>query len=514
MKSKLKIITLSVSSILFMLLFWKQNLGLNTIIFSIQVIGLSAFFNESSFKSKIVKLIISGIVISSLTIAYHASSLAIFVWTVSIILLPAYLHFPNAKSLLIGIPTSLINYLSLPNLLLEIKIKNTKYFNLKKVKTTVKIFIVPIIVLVVFVKIFQIANPVFDDISSEFINKIISWLETIFHNFSFAQILFFLWGLSIIAWFIYKGTINTLVRIEESKSDIITRKRKKHSNKQNYIQTRKGLKPSLKYEFKSGLILIILVNLLFLIINIIDISKLWIAADFGKDSQITELVHHGTYMLIFSILLSMAIMLYYFRKNQNFYYKKSILQNASYLWIIQNVILLISVIIRNIHYIYSMGLAYKRIGLFFFLALVVVGLITLIIKIKSCKSAFYLLKINSFALYIGFVFFAVPDWDTIIAKYNTTRVNQYNVDVMFLLELDEKTLPYIENNKEILKNSYYSVRIDDNYSYRQKNKSEFLIKRYNQKIEHFLSEYSKKSWLSWNYADAKAYKKLKSIYNN
>ena len=64
-----------------------------------------------------------------------------------------------------------------------------------------------------------------------------------------------------------------------------------------------------------------MVNVLLLVVNIIDINWLWI--DFNPKSidNLSQLVHEGTYVLIFSILLSMAIIEYFFRGNINFYKK-------------------------------------------------------------------------------------------------------------------------------------------------------------------------------------------------
>lgn len=199
-------------------------------------------------------------------------------------------------------------------------------------------------------------------------------------------------------------------------------------------------------------------------------------------------------------------MLFYFRANLNFYKKNKILKIAAYIWIFQNLILLISVIIRNLHYIEHFALAYLRIGLFFFLSLVIFGLITLLLKIKNNKSLFYLIKINSWALYIGFVIFAIPDWDTFIAKYNLKKYPEAFVEASYMITLDEKTYPMIVQNKTLLNQS------SDLNSYR------YFANSYDveldKKIKKFMKKYPEKSWLSWNYADYKAYKYFKEKGSN
>jgi len=305
-----------------------------------------------------------------------------------------------------------------------------------------------------------------------------------------------LWALFTSAFFIYRGVIKEFSEKNKNFSENILRKRKKRKKRNLGLTTHdaKQIKPKLKLnlknEFRSAVILTSLVNLLLLIINIIDIYWVWFNFELTNDFDLSQFVHEGTYLLILSILLSMGIMLYYFRRNINFYTKKIPLQILSYIWIFQNLILLISVAVRNLHYIEHYDLAYKRIGVFFFLTFVLFGLITLYLKIKNKKTIYYLLKTNALALYAGFILFAIPDWDTIIAKHNLKAQVKENIDIQFLLSLDEKTFPMINEDKEVLK----LIETNSNYE------------RYNHKINNFITDYESKSFFSWNYADYKSYK--------
>ena len=69
------------------------------------------------------------------------------------------------------------------------------------------------------------------------------------------------------------------------------------------------------------------------------------------------------------------------------------------LWVVQNFILGISVFLRNYHYISFHGLAYKRIGVIVFLVLVLIGLVTLFVKLRERKSFFYLVRVNGWAAF-------------------------------------------------------------------------------------------------------------------
>jgi hypothetical protein len=313
--------------------------------------------------------------------------------------------------------------------------------------------------------------------------------------------MFIIWGFVTIAWFIYRQKKDYVTYEEAKYGETIIRKRKKRPvNK--YLNGRSGLKQKLKNEFRIGLIMIILVNVLLLTINIIDIITIWFGFEYTPHFDLKQFVHEGTYLLTLSILLSILIMVWFFRKNINFFPGKKQLQVLSYIWIVQNLILLVSVIIRNLHYIEYFGLAYKRIGVFLFLSLVVFGLITLYIKIKEIKSTFFLIRLNSWAVYIGFVLFAMPDWDIIIAKHNLQHPFKNNIETSYLLTLDDKALPLIDQRKDILKQSeqYNTYRyFYDSYE-----------NVYYDRVDHFTSSYPERSVFSWNLADEKAYEYFKN----
>jgi hypothetical protein len=199
--------------------------------------------------------------------------------------------------------------------------------------------------------------------------------------------------------------------------------------------------------------------------------------------------------LILSILLSMGIMLYFFRKNQHFFPRGGWLHRLSYLWILQNGILLISVGLRNYHYIAYHGLAYKRIGVIFFLLLTLIGLFTLFFKIRDARSAFFLFRTNGWAVYVVMLSICLINWDPFIARYNLTRDYPGRIDTEFLLSLSDKALPILVAHRELF-----------TMTPRGNDERQLLA----EKIERFRGRYESHSWLSWNRADYRAYRALQS----
>lgn len=503
MKAKVKIFLLIAGTILFDYMFRNHNIGVNTFIFSAFTISVLFYTFPEGFKSRIALTIAAGTLISSLIVFYHASSMSIFVWFMSIVLLPAYIHNTELKSFVFGIPASYLSYLMIFGKIREFKFRETKYTKFNKFVKVIKISAIPIVVLIVFIAIFKSANPVFDELTDDFFNAIGEFLEQIFDTISFSRIIFILFGFTIIAWFLYKTVLSNFVEREKDLKDDIEKERS-IEGVEGIISSENSKAAKIKNEFRQGIMIVVLINLLLVFVNYIDITWLWFGFDYNGEINLTQFVHEGTYLLIFSILLSMAIMLYFFRKELNFLDNNKYLKIFSYIWIVQNVILLTSVLIRNLIYIEHFGLAYKRIGLFFFLMLVLFGLISLILKIKDKKTIYYLLKINAAALYVGFIGFAFPDWDMIIAKHNLNSKTIEGLDVRFLMRLDEKTLPILYENRQKIYLAGYDDEFYDYFTYRTTDLDD--------KIENFLYEYEERTWRSFNFADYKAYKYLKENY--
>jgi hypothetical protein len=82
------------------------------------------------------------------------------------------------------------------------------------------------------------------------------------------------------------------------------------------------------------------------------------------------------------------------------------------------------VFLRNYHYIDFHGLAYKRIGVIVFLALVLVGLVTLFFKIRDKKSFYHLLRVNAWAVLAAFTGLTTVNWDGLITRYNLSHWNK------------------------------------------------------------------------------------------
>ncbi|MFT4761035.1 MAG: hypothetical protein ACI9XO_003581 [Paraglaciecola sp.] len=258
-----------------------------------------------------------------------------------------------------------------------------------------RLSVLPLLVIGVFYLIYYNANPAFSNLSDQF------W-TAFFNLFSFdislAQILFFISGFIITGSMIWKYPAPYFEKKQLEKEENLLRKwEEKHAIVKTFSMI------GLKNEHQMVFGLIISLNSLLLLVNVLDVVHVWFGEIPDNPLLLKTYVHEERYLLILAILLAISVVLFFFRKNLNFYPKNEILRLLCYFWIAQNAVLVMSVFIRNAHYINTCGFAYKRIGVMVFLALTLFGLYTLFLKIRYKKTFYFLLQRNAWALYAALV---------------------------------------------------------------------------------------------------------------
>ncbi len=493
MKRTVRLLALVAGTIVFYTFFWGENLGINTLIYSVIMFGLVFYLQADSFKKKNIFIALVGTLISAVLVVYYNSGTSKFAFICSFILTLGFIFQPSLRSVLTSWSAGFLNFFVAPRLLaLDLKSKKEN----RKGKTSfwrwLKLFLFPILILLVFYFIFKGANPVFHKFTADIGKSIRVFLEELFINYTWAQFFFLVLGFSITVGIIYNAKLDFFTSSESKRNEHISRESIKAKRK------RFGKFLALQNEYKRALILVILINILVLIVNIIDINWIWLNFELKEGMDLKQLVHEGTYLLILSILLSMTLILIYFRGNLNFFSKNKLLKYGVYAWLGQNIIMIISVIIRNYHYINYFGLAYKRIGVLIFLCLTIVGLITIFLKIQKKRSGFYLLKTNAWAVFLMMIFISFFNWDIIITKHNLDHRFPENMEADFLLRMSDNTLYILDENRDKFINSNFL-------------KNENSIEILDQRIEDFIYSKEEKSWLSWSYASSNSYENLITI---
>jgi hypothetical protein len=475
-------------AVLYNLFFWQEKLGLNLLLFSSLLMGIVLLLNPAAQQKRNVRIAAAGTLCTGLLVLLYNSGTAKVVHIGSLFLFVGFVHQPQVRTIFHALAQLLHNYLQLWRSLRD---EWRRIWQLqpgfKQFFSYLKLAFIPLGVLLVFYCLFLFANARFAALSGAFWAEVGEW----FTDFSWGRVFFLLSGFLLSLGLIFKRFNPKIYGDDARKNDQLVRKRLIHKGRFSFL--------GLKKEYRTGLLLMGMVNLLLLVINVIDVEWLWLGFEPEPGMNLRQFVHEGTYLLIASILLSMGIMLHYFRNNQHFYQPNGLLHQLSYLWIGQNVILVISVALRNYHYISAHGLAYKRIGVFFFLLLTLFGLFTLFLKIRQGKSAFYLFRVNGWAVYLVALLLCTFNWDRVITRYNLTAEYSGNLDTEFLLEMSDKNLPDLIQYHEVVMEEMKRKK-DPHGATIGAMQSRYLY-RLGEKMEQFADRQEHYSWLSWNWAD-------------
>jgi hypothetical protein len=478
---------------LFNLFFWQEKLGLNLVLFGLLLIGTMFYLFRPSFAQRNVQITLGGSLISLAIVLIYNTLLAKIGFFVSLALLTAFVHQNQIRSVFFALAYSFCALMfTIPNVFMAVYEmpqhwgeQRTRW---QKTRRFLGLAFVPILVFWLFFFIFKAANPIFNSMTDHLGLEIGQQLARFFSQFSALRFWFVVWGSWLIISALFNWNLQSLVKEEQNLSDNLVRKRVKP------ILLLKNL--ALLNEYRMGIILMVMLNVLLLTVNTIDFWWLWVGFDYQQVKNFSELVHNGTDMLIFSILLSMAIILYFFKGNLNFLSKNQSLKFWAYGWILQNAFLTLSVALRNYYYIHEHGWAYGRIGVWVFLSLVLVGLFTVYQKLKSCKSIYYLLRVNSWAAYCLLILASLVDWDVLIVRQNLQMAMQKKeIDMVYLINLSDRTLAILDEYKH--KVNYFKA----DSPYPERYGEYYGLEGFKQRIARFKNEQKNYSWLSWNYAD-------------
>ncbi|NVK66899.1 MAG: DUF4173 domain-containing protein [Flavobacteriales bacterium] len=511
MKPLKPILLVLVSAIVFTLIFYKQALGLNVLIYELLVIAYLSITKQIKWRELNYFITASGVLLTVVFTVLHHSSLSFFVNFLLFILFVGVMIAPELRSPINSLKISIFNLFSSPinyrNEYIENNAsKKRSRINLRRLG----IFVVPLIIIFTFIFLYSLSSHNFSAFMNDIADFISEKTSFLLDYVDFWLIVTFAIGFVISAFIFIRKHIKSIILNEQRQSDELARERLKHTLDFKFF--------ALKNEYKSAVFLFGALNALLLTLNILDIDTVWFNFEW-EGQYLKYFVHFGTYVLIASIILSIALVLYFFRNNLNFYPNNKLLKVLCYVWLAQNIILAISVGIRNWHYIEHFALAYKRIGVLFFLLLAVFGLMTVVKKVRDRKSYFYVARINSVAWIVVFTLAAGVNWDKIIAKYNFRNADQSFVHLNFLATLSDSALPELDKSQNQLSN--IQVVQEEKFSPFMKSGSSSINlysrvymtpEQYYNRIQvrkhAFKSKWESKGFLAWNWAEHQAYEEL------
>ncbi|MDN5200443.1 DUF4173 domain-containing protein [Fulvivirgaceae bacterium BMA10] len=455
-------------TILYSVLFFGESAGINFLFFNLVIIGTLRSLHPKVALSSTIVLAMVGSLLSSINIVWHNTHLSVVMNVISIVFLGGVFFNQQNSFFVAGINsfysffTSLIINIS-KKLFTSNNSQPNKSSASEKSYKNILIFLIPVSITILFISLYASANPAFAHLIQYIDLSFISW----------ERIRFTLGGAFLVFSFFRQVQISSLTALDLNTSNFLLRSAATKRKIPNLI--------SLKHEYKTGWILLLMLNIVLLIFNGTDLFHLTVGK-LPEGVSYSSYVHQGVNTLIISIILAIAIILYYFRGSINFYKKNKLLKQLGNVWLMQNLVLVATIAIKNSLYISTFGLTQKRIGVYVYLILTVAGLITTFIKISRTKNNWFLIRINTIVFYIVFILGTFFHWNSIITRYNLQYGPQ--PDIEYLISISDNNLYNLLtiNQPDIVLTDRQNVLL-------QKKKTEFLRKGKAQ------------SFLSWNHND-------------
>jgi len=404
-------------ALVFSLLFFTKDVGLNLLLLALLICFLLVTNNQ---KNKIPWLYISVFSLCGLVVFIHPSTLNVIAYVVSLFILIGKIASQKSATYIAG----LVGLISLTSASIGNLIHSKKTIARKKNTKLIlygKGIAIAMGLVLLFTTLYRTANPIFNDLLT---NIDLSFI-------SFSWLLFTTLGYFIFLHLLRPYHSHILIEKDLKLGDDLPRPETTFSAE---------LIKKLGNEVTIASIVLAALNLLLLVFLVTDIIYLS-TPNVTNESQYSQSVHQGVYALLLSIICAIAVILYYYRGNLNFFIKNKSLKSLSFLWIVLNLILTTTTFYKNYSYVSELGFTYKRIGVFIYLLLIIGGLLTVGIKISKQKNFLFLIRSNTtIAFSILFISSAIP-WDVLITKYNLAQIK--NPDLSYLMSLDNSNSGYL-----------------------------------------------------------------------
>ncbi len=410
------------------ILFYKEFIALNLGIFGIFLSILTFIQTKSEFRSKTFLTLFVTSIFSSFAFTWFGDAISFVAVLVSVFLLRFKGTYPKLK------PFLYIEILFLNLFTFLGGVFNTKQWyekpkeNKSFGKKLITFILIPGIFITIFLCIYSAGSSHFDNFFSE-----------IKLDFSFFQIFI----LAVIGFYI--GFIFWNFGVERFIF------KQNHYLNDNFSGLVKIQKPTFSFldidsERTSGLISFSALNILLLIFIATYNYEQFFEVTKSADGLSAE-THERVNSVIMSIVMAILVILFYFKREFNFDQKAKSLKISAKIWIVLNAVLVISASLKNSEYIINYGLTYKRLGVYAFLTMALIGLIFTFIKIQNKKTNAFLFNKMFWASYGLILVCSYINWGGIITSNNIRRKDfaenyhlvSINYNEKILLNYAEKT---------------------------------------------------------------------------
>ena len=438
------------SSLLFTLLFYNEDLGLNWAIFGLVQIGLICYLFKEKLVSRLHLVLVITSILSCFAFAWYADFPSFLAMALSVVFLQFKTQEPNLKLLQV-FPLVIVNGLaSLGRILMFSQYIPKRKVNSSFAKQLIAYFIIPAVFLGLFLMVYSFGSNHFSAMFTDYYLDIDAWQAFVLTALGF-YISFTFWNYWIPEVCYQKNELLTNDFNEEVKTE--------NKNSFSFLD--------IDFERKSGEITLFLLNALLIVFIVTYNYEQFF--EIVEKSKLSSDTHERVRAVIFSIIMAIGVILFYFKGGFNFDEKAHNLKKMAKMWIVLNAVLIVSTIIKNSEYVLYFGLTYKRLGVYAFLILAIIGLLISFIKISRQKTNAFLFNRMLWYFYGTILLCSFVNWGNLITRYNIA-VNK-GVEPDFLIRLNY-------NNE--LRDAYFDEKNIENvwvdYDLQKNKKASYLSK--------------------------------------
>lgn len=193
---------------------------------------------------------------------------------------------------------------------------------------------------------------------------------------------------------------------------------------------------------------LVLFNALFAIQTAMDIAYLWGGAALPAGMSHAAYAHRGAYPLIVTALLAAAFVVIAVRPD-GAAARDRLVRPLVLVWVGQNVMLVMSALLRLDLYVAAYSLTWLRLAAFVWMLLVAIGLVLILVQILTRRSVGWLVSANALALALTLYGYSFVDTSVVIANYNIRhsfemRGEGQSLDIGYVFSLGPNVIPAID----------------------------------------------------------------------
>lgn len=444
---RLKIVSSLSLTLLADFLFYGHQAGWISGFFGFLLIGAFTIHNPGTLETRAGRIISLLMIVQCGLLVEKTSLLSIFLIVIGTVSLAIISQGGLQKDAMAWIGKLASFFLFLLHPLSKAAIAYRKYQRRYMPQGTVSGFMrgwfLPVVLSFVFIMLFSSANPIITRwvsvVNPEFFVK----------HFSLGRVFF---------WLITGAMIFSVLR-----SRLIVQKARRLEALREDDELRPMRLTEWAFTKEAVLRSLVIFNLMFACQTVLDMNYLWAGMDLPKGITYARYAQQGAYPLIVTALLAAVFVLITQNADPEISGSRTV-RGLIYLWVMQNVLLVVSSIYRTNMYVEVYALTYWRVAAFIWMGLVAMGLCWIIVRSLLNKSNTWLINANVLTLLGVLYITSFLNIGGIIAEYNVTHSREISgkgvsLDVVYLKEIGSPAIPALKRYSRTIGGSFSSAAV-------------------------------------------------------